>query len=122
MRYSSDPPWKQFAHPIGIALAWCIPAVLIIWGGTVLFNSNPIHKQYAAECTAIGGSVEKVEGDKWCVEVEQITEVIPPDDDAYKLACEQAGGADLNRNYLRACYRIDILDMPARSQYEKRDQ
>ena len=58
----------------------------------------------------LDGTVEKVDGNHFCVKVTTHETIIPPDTDRYKLQCREAGGVPESRNMLRACYMFEIIE------------
>ena len=104
----------DFFAPIG----WTVAIILSIWFvfGTAFpaigrtLATDPHHKQFETSCTLLGGEVEKVDGNRFCVKVTTHETIIPPDTDRYKLQCREAGGVPESRNMLRACYMFEIIE------------
>ena len=110
------PAWKRF-----ITNLWFIgfvAGVLVTFGVRSILKENPTHTEFAKECATLDGSVRKLNGVTFCIDIQEIPDIIyfsrMNHEEKYKIThdCVIAGGQmfDLSSNdHDYGCYKFTIF-------------
>lgn len=110
------PAWKRF-----ITNLWFIgfvAGVLVTFGVRSILKENPTHTEFAKECATLDGSVRKLNGVTFCIDIQAIPDIIyfsrMNHEEKYKIThdCVIAGGQmfDLSSNdHDYGCYKFTIF-------------
>ncbi len=119
------PAWVHFLRDAGAPIGVTISIILgVLFVGYLLtltcgvMGDTPAEQAFDVQCQLAGGTVEKLYGNKYCANVSVIKELPMPDTETWKRECRDVGGYPYQRNYVDACYKIDIIqELGARNEY-----
>ncbi len=119
------PAWVDFLKdaggPIGVTVSIILGVLFVGWllgAACSAMSDSPEEKAFDVQCQLVGGTVEKLYDHKYCANVSVIKELPVPEMETWKRECKDLGGYPYQRNFVDACYKIDIIEeLGARDDY-----